>query len=105
MPGRENPVPALTSESRDSGRGLRLDPRTKLIAMLVMAAAVALAPSVTCEAVLMVLAAVFGVLLGRWRASVAMLLLYAMTLAAVQFVPQLKDVALRTMLSSFALSP
>ena len=103
VPGRENPVPALTSESRDSGRGLRLDPRTKLVAMLVMAAAVALAPSVTCEAVLMVLAAVFGVLLGRWRASVAMLLLYAMTLAAVQFVPQLKDVALRTMLFSFAL--
>ena len=103
VPGRESPVPALTSEAQASVRGLRLDPRTKLIAMLAMAAAVALAPSVTYEAALTVLAVAFGTLLGRWRVSVAMLLLYAMMLAAVQFVPQLKDVALRTMLSSFAL--
>ena len=45
VPGRESPVPALTSEAQASVRGLRLDPRTKLIAMLAMAAAVALAPS------------------------------------------------------------
>lgn len=103
MLNRGGSAPVLTTGARVLGRGLRLDPRTKFVAMLAMAISVALAPCVDYEAALMVLAAAFGALLGRWRVSAAALVLYVAALVVAQLVPQLQDVALRTMLSSFTL--
>lgn len=47
-----------------------------------MAVAVALAPDMICEAALMGLAIVFGVVLGRWKSSAVALVLYATIVTA-----------------------
>ena len=80
---------------------MRLDPRTKLAAMAAMAVAVALAPNLSYEALLMGLAGLFGVLLGKGRVSAAMVALYVAFLFVAHFVVYVDDVALRTMLASF----
>lgn len=82
---------------------MRLDPRTKLAAMAAMAVAVALAPNLSYEALLMGLAGLFGVLLGKGRVSAAMVALYVAFLFLAHFVVYVDDVALRTMLASFSL--
>ena len=86
-----------------SKKGIRLDPRTKLAAIAAMAVAVALAPNMICEAALMGLALVFGVVLGRWKSSAVTLALYATIITAAQFVPHMGGIALRTLFSSFFL--
>jgi len=86
-----------------SKKGIRLDPRTKLAAIAAMAVAVALAPNMICEAALMGLALVFGVVLGRWKSSAVTLVLYATIITASQFVPHMGGIALRTLFFSFFL--
>ena len=57
---------SLASRRKTSSKkGIRLDPRTKLAAIAAMAVAVALAPDMICEAALMGLAIVFGVVLSK----------------------------------------
>ena len=68
-----------------------------------MAIAVALAPNLAYEMLLMTFAFAFGVVLGRVRASTAMLILYAAVIAAARVVPWLGGVALRTSFGSFFL--
>ena len=86
-----------------TGERVHLDPRTKLALIATMAVAVALAPSLAYEMLLMTAAFAFGVALGRTRASAIMLLLYAATIAATQFLPYLDSVAARTTFGSFFL--
>lgn len=68
-----------------------------------MAIAVALAPNLAYGMLLMTFAFAFGVVLGRVRASTAMLILYAAVIAAARVVPWLGGVALRTSFGSFFL--
>ena len=68
-----------------------------------MAIAVALAPNMICEAALMGLALVFGVVLGRWKSSAVTLALYATIITAAQFIPHMGGIALRTLFFSFFL--
>ena len=81
----------LPVQAGHAGRCVHLDPRTKLILIAAMATAVALAPSLAYEMLLMALAFGFGVMLGRPKASAVMLVLY------------LDSVALRTAFGSFFL--
>ena len=93
----------LPVQAGHAGRCVHLDPRTKLILIAAMATAVALAPSLAYEMLLMALAFGFGVMLGRPKASAVMLVLYAAAVAATQLVPYLDSVALRTAFGSFFL--
>ena len=78
----------LPVQAGHAGRCVHLDPRTKLILIAAMATAVALAPSLAYEMLLMAL---------------VMLVLYAAAVAATQLVPYLDSVALRTAFGSFFL--
>ena len=92
---------SLASRRKTSSKkGIRLDPRTKLAAIAAMAVAVALAPDMICEAALMGLAIVFGVVLGRWKSSAVALVLYATIVTAAQFIPHMGGIALRTLFFS-----
>ncbi len=79
----------------------RADPRSKLFVLLAMAVAMALSPTVWFEFALMALATIFALVLRRPRTGLVVLAGHALTMAAVQAVPYLDGVALRTMLNAF----
>ena len=97
---REHDLPARTGSE---GERIHLDPRTKLALIAAMAVAVALAPGPAYEMILMAAACAFSAALGRTRAGVIMLALYAAVIAAARLAPHLDGVAARTALASFLL--
>jgi len=77
------------------------DPRSKLFVLLAVAVATALSPAMWFDLVVMGAAAVFALVLRRPRMGLVGLAGYAAMMAALQGVPRLDHVALRTMLGSF----
>lgn len=61
----------------------KLDPRAKLLLLLLCALAVFFSPGQWFEAALMLLIAAYGVLAGYWRISLIMVVIYACALGAV----------------------
>lgn len=96
--GRDLPTRIGSTDGR-----VHLDPRTKLALIAAMAVAVALAPGPAYEMALMAAACAFSALLGRSRAGVIMLALYAAVIAATRLAPHLDGVTARTALASFLL--
>ena len=99
---REHDLPARVRDG-SAGERIHLDPRTKLALIAAMAVAVALAPGPAYEMILMAAACAFSALLGRTRAGVIMLALYAAVIAAARLAPHLDGIAARTALASFLL--
>lgn len=99
---RGHDLPARVRDG-SAGERIHLDPRTKLALIAAMAVAVALAPGPAYEMILMAAACAFSALLGRTRAGVIMLALYATVIAAARLAPHLDGVAARTALASFLL--
>lgn len=87
---------------RDRPAGwFRPDPRTKLMLLLIWAAAVFFSPGLWYEAIMMFLAAAFGAAAGKARLAGGMMVLYAVTMACMIGVSQMDTSVLKTMLMSF----
>lgn len=84
-----------------SSRAFRPDPRAKLGLLLLWAVAVFLSPGLWYEIVMMLLAATYGIAVGKARLSVSMLALYAVMMSLMIAVSFLDTGVLKTMLSSF----
>lgn len=82
-------------------RAFHPDPRAKLGLLLLWAVAVFLSPGLWYEIVMMLLAATYGIAVGKARLSVSMLAFYAVMMSLMVAVSLLDTGVLKTMLSSF----
>lgn len=88
-------------EGEEVVRGFHPDPRTKLLLLILWAAAVFFSPGIWYEAIMMLLAVAFGAMSGKGRFSVMLLLAYAVMMACALATAQLDTGILKTMLASF----
>lgn len=82
-------------------RAFHPDPRAKLGLLLLWAVAVFLSPGLWYEIIMMLLAATYGIAVGKARLSVSMLAFYAVMMSLMVAVSFLDTGVLKTMLSSF----